>query len=69
MDEDLRRFDPLVACFARYSPDGDPRRIATAGSTSKWGTIVRPRAIATPDLPLWLLVEPWVFALWRTVAR
>ncbi len=34
VDDDLRRFDPLVACFARYSPDGDPRRIADERATA-----------------------------------
>jgi len=34
VDEDLRRFDPLVACFARFSPDGDPRRIADERETA-----------------------------------
>jgi hypothetical protein len=27
IDENLRRFDPLVQYFANYFPDGDPRRI------------------------------------------
>jgi hypothetical protein len=27
IDDDLRRFDPLIAYFARYFPDGDPGRI------------------------------------------
>jgi len=27
IDEDLLRFDPLIAYFARFFPDGDPRRI------------------------------------------
>lgn len=28
IDENLQRFDPLVAYFARFAPDGDPTRIA-----------------------------------------
>jgi len=27
IDEDLRRFDPLIAYYARFLPDGDPDRI------------------------------------------
>jgi hypothetical protein len=27
IDENLRRFDPLVAYFGRFAPDGDPDRI------------------------------------------
>jgi hypothetical protein len=27
IDEDLRRFDPLVAYYGRFAPDGDPARI------------------------------------------
>jgi hypothetical protein len=28
IDENLRRFDPLVAYYGRFAPDGDPGRIA-----------------------------------------
>ena len=27
IDEDLRRFDPLVAYYGRFAPDGDPTRM------------------------------------------
>jgi len=27
VDEDLGRFDPLIAYYARFAPDGDPARI------------------------------------------
>jgi hypothetical protein len=54
IDEDLRRFNPLVAYYGRFAPDGDPNRIRcereAAHSVKRdlaWAAIER--AVGEPD--------------------
>src|SRR5262245_25315556 len=62
IDENLRRFDPLIAYFARFLPDGDPGRIEderqTAHSVKRdlaWAAIER----ATDDIGFFTGLLPW----------